>query len=381
MSSPRALKVFLCHASQDKSAVRTLYVRLKNESWLDPWLDEEKILGGQDWDSEIRKAVRVSDIIIVCLSKASVTKEGYVQKEIRLALDIADEKPEATIFIIPLKIQKCNVPDRLKKRQWIDFFEDEEGAFNWLLYSLSVRAKSLGVSSKVKQVSFRTKALPKEKVSSISKFHGNLRERVAHIDETLKQNIHEILRPFNPENRVHVDAQRVFGGIIELFLLLLFLYATAIQVWLNFSFLVPEISIPETFQNISIPLILGTAGEAIVLGVLLGELTGLTNYMVWSTVKGMLRELSIWMVVVTLVMTIILAVFISLARLAVTSELYSQLTLDRFRMYGSTAQTFMLVPLLITTALLFRGVEGVLVIFAFLLYLIKLPFSFIRTII
>ena len=38
----RKLRVFLCHASQDKPVVRELYQRLLAESWIDPWLDEEK---------------------------------------------------------------------------------------------------------------------------------------------------------------------------------------------------------------------------------------------------------------------------------------------------------------------------------------------------
>jgi len=39
----RLLKVFLCHASQDKPIVRELYKRLSAKGWIDPWLDEEKL--------------------------------------------------------------------------------------------------------------------------------------------------------------------------------------------------------------------------------------------------------------------------------------------------------------------------------------------------
>ncbi len=34
----RKLKVFLCHFSNDKPAVRELYKRLNAEGWIDPWL-------------------------------------------------------------------------------------------------------------------------------------------------------------------------------------------------------------------------------------------------------------------------------------------------------------------------------------------------------
>src|SRR6266511_4730494 len=98
----RLLKVFLCHASQDKPIVRELYQRLLAEDWIDPWLDEERLLPGQDWDLEIEKAVEAADSVIVCLSNNSVSKEWYVQRELKFVIEIALEKPEGIIFIIPI---------------------------------------------------------------------------------------------------------------------------------------------------------------------------------------------------------------------------------------------------------------------------------------
>jgi len=50
-TTDRKLRVFLCHASQDKPIVRELYQRLDAEGWIDPWLDEEKLLPSQDWNN------------------------------------------------------------------------------------------------------------------------------------------------------------------------------------------------------------------------------------------------------------------------------------------------------------------------------------------
>src|SRR2546429_688592 len=96
----RRLKVFLCHASEDKPAVRELYERLKDYN-VDCWLDEKKILPGQNWNSEIQKAMRSSDIVIVCLTRKFTEKEGYGQTEVNLALSIALEKHNESIFLIP----------------------------------------------------------------------------------------------------------------------------------------------------------------------------------------------------------------------------------------------------------------------------------------
>jgi formylglycine-generating enzyme required for sulfatase activity len=139
----RPLKVFLCHASEDKPAVRELYKKLVAQG-IDVWLDEEKLLPGQDWQFEIPGALQDSDAVIVCLSSASITKEGYIQKEIKYAIDKADEKPEGTIFIIPVRLQECEVPRRLERWQWIDLFEKAD--YDRLLNSLTIRAKSLGVN-------------------------------------------------------------------------------------------------------------------------------------------------------------------------------------------------------------------------------------------
>jgi TIR domain len=118
------LKIFLCHSSGDKELVRVLYKRLIRDGF-NVWLDEINLLPGQDWDNEIKKAVRVSDVVIVCLSRGSVRKDGYIQKEIKLALDVADEKPEDTIFVIPLKLEDCDVPTRLAKWQYVEMYQQE----------------------------------------------------------------------------------------------------------------------------------------------------------------------------------------------------------------------------------------------------------------
>ncbi len=110
---------------------------------MDPWLDAEKLLPGENWEVEIPKALFASDVILVCLSKNSVNKEGYVQKEIVFALDKAMEKPEGTIFIVPAKLEACDVPQRLNHYQWVDLYRD---GYKRLMLSLNKRATQLGLA-------------------------------------------------------------------------------------------------------------------------------------------------------------------------------------------------------------------------------------------
>jgi tetratricopeptide (TPR) repeat protein len=143
----RKLKVFLCHASEDKPAVKDLYRKLNAEGWIDAWLDAKKLKAGQEWNREIENAIDECHVVLACISSTSVDKEGYVQKELRAFLRLAQEKAEGTIFIIPLKLDKCQVPDPLQSWQWVDYFPGSQRgrAYQRLLEGLRLRAEALQI--------------------------------------------------------------------------------------------------------------------------------------------------------------------------------------------------------------------------------------------
>ncbi len=140
------VRAFLCHCHADKAAVRELWRRLRDEG-IDPWLDAEALLPGQDWNLEIHRAVRTSDVVIVCLSRKATTKAGYVQKEIKFALDLADEQPQGTSFLIPVRLEECDVPERLQALHRVDLF-DQDG-YPKLLRALQGHARRVGPTPRV----------------------------------------------------------------------------------------------------------------------------------------------------------------------------------------------------------------------------------------
>jgi tetratricopeptide (TPR) repeat protein len=189
-ATSRPLRIFLCHSSDDKPSVRNLYKQLCTEG-IDAWLDEEKILPGQDWNIEIRKAVRESDVVILCLSHGSISKAGYVQKEIRFALDISDELPEGTLFIIPVKFEECEVPQQLRRWQWVNLFEPK--GYERLLSSLSHRANALGISLSDSKKNVRDEALPSKSPrhsSSASKNRAISHGTSSSAENYFKQGVH-----------------------------------------------------------------------------------------------------------------------------------------------------------------------------------------------
>lgn len=141
MTSNRPLNIFISYAFADKDLVGKVYSHLLSLG-ANPWLDTEKLLPGQDWKLEISKALDEADLILLCLTKRSVSKEGYVQKEMRLALDRALEMPEGNIFLIPARLEECDLPYSLKNYQWVDLYT-ESGMIK-LVKSLNLRAQKVG---------------------------------------------------------------------------------------------------------------------------------------------------------------------------------------------------------------------------------------------
>ncbi|MFZ5857128.1 MAG: SUMF1/EgtB/PvdO family nonheme iron enzyme [Chloroflexota bacterium] len=147
-STHRKLSVFICHAQEDESKARKLYDRLKTEAWIDPWIAEEQLLPGEKWDMKILKVMSTVDNIIICLSKESTTKDGYVQREIKEALDISKNKPDGRIFIVPYLFDNCDVPFCLNHLHHIRFASHSIGdsslyAYPQLLQALEKCARDL----------------------------------------------------------------------------------------------------------------------------------------------------------------------------------------------------------------------------------------------
>lgn len=133
--------VFLAHASEDKAVVRSLHHRLV-QSGVRAWMDEVDLLPGQDWQSEIARVLAESDFVIACISRNSVRKNGYVQKELRTALGLQAARSPGSIYLIPVVLDGSEPPDlripelgvSLRNIQWLDLAT--HGAFDRLLRTM-----------------------------------------------------------------------------------------------------------------------------------------------------------------------------------------------------------------------------------------------------
>ncbi|MCP4345429.1 MAG: toll/interleukin-1 receptor domain-containing protein [Desulfobacterales bacterium] len=123
--------VFISYAKKDWKLAKKLYDDLKDKG-LTLWLDSENLLGGQDWKIEAVKAIKNSSYFLALLSSNS--KEGFVQKELKIALELLDERSQSQIFIIPVRLDSCT-PDneKLKGLYWIDLFPSYENGLKKIL--------------------------------------------------------------------------------------------------------------------------------------------------------------------------------------------------------------------------------------------------------
>jgi TIR domain len=139
----RKLRVFLSHASEDKPKVREIKQALLSHK-VEPWLDSDELKPGVPWNDAIWEAMENSDIILLCFSRTSVNKKGFVQRELRMALDLANEQPLDTIFLIPARLDECKVSIRLGHLQWVNLFE--ENGIEKLIKILEERAENLALN-------------------------------------------------------------------------------------------------------------------------------------------------------------------------------------------------------------------------------------------
>lgn len=140
-ASKSKVKVFLNHATEDKPLVWDLYFELKKYPWIDPWIDEDRLLPGQELELEIDKAMKESDAVLVCISNTSVKKTGYVQAEIRKAEEQQNLRPHGAIYMIPVLLEPCKdqVPSNLQKLLWVDISDPNK--INSIIKSLETLRK------------------------------------------------------------------------------------------------------------------------------------------------------------------------------------------------------------------------------------------------
>jgi len=147
---PKKPQIFISYARSDKVAVKNIYDKLASLNSIKPWLDEKEILGGEKWDTVIRRAIRDSQLFLLCLSRNSIQRRGVLQREVKIALDVLEEKLETDIFLIPTWIEtgpvpQDDIPDNLANIEWVNL--SEPPGWEKLIRSIEAQLKKLDESA------------------------------------------------------------------------------------------------------------------------------------------------------------------------------------------------------------------------------------------
>jgi hypothetical protein len=106
--------IFLSYAKPDKDRVLPIYDFLV-EKGIRAWFDDKELLAGQRWEFEIRRALDSATLILLCMSRNSVERIGYAQRELRMVMDKIQDRPIGRIYAIPVLLDPgMEIPHEVK---------------------------------------------------------------------------------------------------------------------------------------------------------------------------------------------------------------------------------------------------------------------------
>jgi len=145
-TAPTLPRIFLSYAREDEARAEKLYQQL-SEAGFSPWMDTQDILPGERWEPTIERALQDSDFFLACLSEVAVRKRSYIRQEIRDAVKRREQMLEHDIYLIPVRLEECEVPEELRAHQWLDLFKPNgwERLVRALHVGLERRGKTLPV--------------------------------------------------------------------------------------------------------------------------------------------------------------------------------------------------------------------------------------------
>ena len=126
MNSP---KVFLSYVKENEPIIRFLDQCLRDYG-IDVVTDYENILGGSNWQRDLRRLIENSGYFVVCFSREFNARERTVlYRELDHAIERAQDFSPDRKWMIPVRINECSIPnveirsgERLTDLHWIDLF-------------------------------------------------------------------------------------------------------------------------------------------------------------------------------------------------------------------------------------------------------------------
>lgn len=142
---PAKQRVFLSYAREDLRYADRLYKALK-ACGANPWMDTKNLRPGERWQVEIEQEIEGCTHFIALLSSRSVSKRGYVQSEIRRALEVLERLPQGTVFLMPVRLDDCQLSHRaFQDIHRVDLFPSWKTGLTKVLHALEIPTHSSSI--------------------------------------------------------------------------------------------------------------------------------------------------------------------------------------------------------------------------------------------
>lgn len=154
--------LFFSYSRDDSAFVLDLAKNLR-QAGANVWLDQLDITPGVRWDKAIEKALIQSNILLVILSKSSVESDNVLD-EVSFAL-------EEGKTVVPVLLENCEIPFRLRRLQYADFTQNRKIGIQTLIKTLHLNNE---VATKLNEYSSQNTDQSYEVFETVKKSQENI---------------------------------------------------------------------------------------------------------------------------------------------------------------------------------------------------------------
>src|SRR5918994_1816586 len=138
--------IFISYSHKDTEAANRLVNDLKevddpDKPQLELFLDKDSLLAGQDWKNVIDNAIKNTQYFVILLSNHSIEDNTYVHEELKVAKDIATQVKESEIYIIPVRLDECQILESIQHLHTVDLFPNWKQGLEKILKAMGIEAK------------------------------------------------------------------------------------------------------------------------------------------------------------------------------------------------------------------------------------------------
>lgn len=127
--------LFISYASEDRAFVERL-VKALDQYAANVWYDQREIVAGESIAQKINTALNEASALIAVMSTSSVDKPWVLRE---LSSSLGRQLQSHNIKVLPIVIEKCDLPPLIADIRYADFIESFEKGFNELLAGLQGR--------------------------------------------------------------------------------------------------------------------------------------------------------------------------------------------------------------------------------------------------